>query len=108
MMKLKKLARLVRLKKWIQRICFLYFTLPAQLENQKAWCILVGDIWSTPAIHFRQRFSIVMVRCIGVPQTLGGLRDILIFFMPRSLLAQQLLFSRVFPHGPIWEDSGRR
>ena len=56
---------------------------------------------------FQTASSTVTGRFIGVPQTLDGLQDTLIFFMDLFPLAQPRLFLKAFRRGRIWEDSGR-
>ena len=50
--------QIVLLKKWMQKICYLFYTLQVQQENQKEWCILALDIWCIPHIVLKMCFNI--------------------------------------------------
>src|SRR5688572_15625277 len=107
-MKLETLTVIVQRKKWMRKTCCLSSTRQDPRASQKVWCILVVDTWFTQAIPSKQSFNIVMGKCIGVPQTLGGSLDTLTLFTHRFVWAQQPSFSRAFRLFRTWGDFGRR
>ena len=74
----------------MQRIRFLFFTLPDQPENQKEFCTLLLDIWFTLPSHINMCLITMMAIFIGARQTSVGLPDTATFFMDRCQMEPQL------------------
>jgi acetyl-CoA synthetase len=56
----------IQLRKWMQKMYFLYYILRAQQENPKVWCIPPVDTWFMQNTHLKMYFNTAMEMCTGV------------------------------------------